>query len=160
MFLTADSRLHDIQVRGDLIVPKSATIQTRSKSKTNPDRFTTISLPLKILKIFVREFRNAPANGTLDSAALQTAADVSDEDDEWEDEATQPENSCKSHLTMDLIIDLENLAGEHDERGLGNETRVFIGQFFEEVKKRNTFDYERLISQLSAEERSTLQGHL
>ncbi|KAI9679369.1 MAG: hypothetical protein M1817_005391 [Caeruleum heppii] len=50
-----DPRLAQIMVTGDLIVPQSDRIMTRSRTKQTPDQYTIIPLPLKILKLLLAE---------------------------------------------------------------------------------------------------------
>ena len=82
-----DERLSRIQVRGDLIVPKSDRIMTRSRARQNPDQHTIIPVPLKILKVLIEELSSAGGNSrSIDTAAAAGLADEGSDDGDWEDE--------------------------------------------------------------------------
>lgn len=95
-----DPRLAAVTVKGDLVVPVSDRIVTRSRAKANPDTYTSVSAPVKILKLLIEELAVAGAGVTSNPAAGVDAngasltgesrdVDVSDdEDDEWEDDDT------------------------------------------------------------------------
>lgn len=82
-----DERLSRIQVRGDLIVPTSDRIMTRSRARQNPDQHTIVSVPLKILKVLIEELSSAGGNSrSIDAAAAADLADEGSDDGDWEDE--------------------------------------------------------------------------
>ena len=81
-----DPRLAEIQVQGDLITQNSGRIKTRSRAKAEPDQYSVIPVPFKLLKVLIQELasppsptKNGPKSG---SAKLNDGSD----DDEWEDE--------------------------------------------------------------------------
>lgn len=82
-----DSRLSQVHVKGDLIVPQSDRIMTRSRARQNPDQFTVIPASLKIVKVLVEELLSASgASRSLDAAAAAGLEDENSEDEDWEDE--------------------------------------------------------------------------
>ncbi len=82
-----DERLTRIQVRGDLIVPKSDRIMTRSRARQNPDQHTIVPVRLKILKVLIEELSSAGGNSrTIDAAAAADLAEEGSDDGDWEDE--------------------------------------------------------------------------
>lgn len=95
LYALHDERLQQVQVKGDLIVPTSDRIITRSQRKANPDQYTMVPAPLKIVKLLVDELSAASGGraGALDGAGTAEAVadaedgdDDDDEDGEWEDE--------------------------------------------------------------------------
>lgn len=82
-----DPRLSQVHVKGDLIVPQSDRIMTRSRARQNPDQFTVIPASLKIVKVLVEELLSASgASRSLDAAAAAGLEDENSEDEDWEDE--------------------------------------------------------------------------
>lgn len=79
LFATEDPRLGEIQLKGDLIISHDQKIRTRSQTKTQPDRYTVISLPLKIIKMLLKELISSPQSDN--GAVVEGEA----EGDEWED---------------------------------------------------------------------------
>ncbi len=80
-----DERFNTIQVQGDLIVPTTTRIKTRSQAKREPDQWSVVTVPLKLVKVLIQELAvaNSPTPGwTL--GARNGASD--DEEDGWEDE--------------------------------------------------------------------------
>ncbi|KAH0563053.1 hypothetical protein GP486_002386, partial [Trichoglossum hirsutum] len=76
LFSLEDQRLVNILVQGDLIVPDSDRIMTRSKARSNPDRYTIIPVPLKIIKVLIQELSFSSGESRLDATA---AADLAEE---------------------------------------------------------------------------------
>lgn len=52
---TEDERLANIQVKGDQIFSESSVIRTRSKARQEPEKWTVVTLPVKMLKIMISE---------------------------------------------------------------------------------------------------------
>ena len=56
LFSVEDARLTGITVQGDPIVDLAAKkIRTRSSAAQNPIRYTTVTLPVKIVKCLIQE---------------------------------------------------------------------------------------------------------
>ena len=81
-----DERLNNIQVQGDLIVQNTSRIKTRSQAKKEPDQWSIITVPLKLVKVLIQELANpiSPTTPGLTLGIQNGASD--DEDDDWEDE--------------------------------------------------------------------------
>jgi importin-9 len=74
-------------VKGDLIIPESDRILTRSRSRQNPDQFTIIPAPFKIIKVLVEELLSASgAARALDSAAIADLPEEGSDEGDWEDD--------------------------------------------------------------------------
>ena len=83
-----DARLSSIPVQGDLVIPNTSRIKTRSQSKREPDQYSTITVPLKLIKVLVQELvASSPTGSTFKGAKFSTDGQASDDDDDdWEDE--------------------------------------------------------------------------
>jgi len=149
-----DPRLAQITVKGDLIIANDERIKTRSRSKQNPDQFTVIPAPLKIIKLLIDELgaasgQQAAANAA--SAAVAGDFDSDDEDDGWEDD--------DDTLDMGLAAtkaDLMSFIEGPGRRAPDDETQSFLTQFFLECAKTNTADFQQLFNGLSEEEKQKL----
>ena len=96
--------------KGELIMPENDRIITRSQSKQSelytpeivtfypayqsdfqhyldPDQYTIVSAPLKIIKVLIEELLSASGNArNIESAGAVAAANGDSDDDEWEDD--------------------------------------------------------------------------
>ncbi|KAJ9613033.1 hypothetical protein H2200_002974 [Cladophialophora chaetospira] len=121
IFALHDARVHAVQVKGDLIVDAvpagGGRIKTRSQAKLNPDRYSSISADLKILKIMVDELSSAATSrfGDLNSAQL-AAADALDEEDSGAEDADEWEDVGNAGA-----IDLASASARNDLMALADE---------------------------------------
>lgn len=83
-----DSRLVDINVKGDRVLNMNEGIRTRSKTASNPEQWTEIPVLVKIYKLMIHELSNC-----LDNAMMHKEEDDS-EDEEWEEEGDMEGDSC------------------------------------------------------------------
>ena len=81
-----DSRLDGINVQGDLIVPDTDRIKTRSRAKQEPDQYSIIPVPLKLLKVLIQELANSTSPIRAGVNIGGKGVDEGSDDDEWEDE--------------------------------------------------------------------------
>ncbi|KAK5085430.1 hypothetical protein LTR05_004715 [Lithohypha guttulata] len=173
-----DSRIESITVKGDLVVVETGRIKTRSQARLNPDTYTSISAPLKILKLLIDELKNAATSQFTNLAAARAAAEALDDEDDdadslasndgdadgddWEDLATTGDGSLDLGSAK-VRSELMGLAGEGG--GLGSSSNVdrirddqsveyLIGWFKEEAGKQGFSD---MFAQLKAEEQKVLQ---
>ncbi|KAF2667312.1 ARM repeat-containing protein [Microthyrium microscopicum] len=148
-----DPRLSHIQVKGDLIVPVSDRIMTRSRAKLQPDEFTVVPANLKIIKVLVEELQFASGSKhELEAAALEAAEDEGSDDEDWEDDPN----------TLDFgganIKELMAFADENPgaNRQRDDETQAYLIQFFHQASQKPGFN--DLFSALTAEEQNKLQS--
>lgn len=81
-----DERLNSIQVQGDLVVQNTSRIKTRSQAKKEPDQWSIVNVPLKLVKVLIQELAN-PITPVTPGLSTSTQNEISDdEDDVWEDE--------------------------------------------------------------------------
>lgn len=81
-----DERLMNIPVQGDLVVETTSRIKTRSQSRKNPDQFSVITAPLKLVKVLIAEMSSPPNSAKLSKKGLDGYVSEEAEDDGWEDE--------------------------------------------------------------------------
>lgn len=150
-----DSRLAEIHVKGDLIVPKSDRIMTRSRAKQNPDQYTTISAQLKIVKVLVQELLSASGNRPFDASAAATDADdEDDEDDDWEDDSNDFLDLGSGMTKSQLMA----YAAEDDvpARGKDDETQAYLLEFFRQASQKPGFG--DTFNSLTSEEQEKLRS--
>ncbi|KAL5003271.1 armadillo-type protein [Aspergillus recurvatus] len=153
-----DPRLAQVQVKGDLIVQDTERIKTRSQARNNPDRYTTVTAPLKIVKVLVEELAAASGNKEIDAAtAAALEEEGSDDDDEWED---VPDNT----LDLSLGVTKQELMafGEGGTEGVfgvrkrDDETQAFLLDFFRNASTKGEF--QQLFAALTLDEQEKLRS--
>lgn len=153
LYSLQDPLLSQIMVRGDLIVPTSTRIMTRSRTKNTPDRYTMVSAQLKILKVLIEELLNA--SGTQSAAAAAAAAELAEDDDAegWEDVPNVLDlglSSAKRDL-MEYGEDDSVFPRQHDD-----ETQILLTEFFVKAGEDNIGNFKELYAQLTDSERQKL----
>lgn len=151
-----DPRLAQINVKGDLIVgADDGRIKTRSRAKQNPDQYTIIPAPLKIIKVLVEELASASGAGAAASAAAAMAAaadfDGENEEDGWEDDDD----------TLDLSLaatkaDLMSFMDGGPSRRADDETHSYLTEFFVQCGRENAANFQDWYSMLSEDEKARL----
>ena len=152
-----DPRLSQVQVKGDLIIQDTGRIKTRSQARNNPDQFTTVSAPLKIIKVLVEELAAASGSKEIDAATAAALEEEGSDDDDWED---VPSNI----LDLNLGITKQELMsfGEGGSEGMfavrkrDDETQGFLLDFFRHAS--NKADFQQLYAALTPSEQEKLQG--
>lgn len=150
-----DQRIAQIEVKGDLIVPKSDRIVTRSRAKETPDQFTAVSAQLKILKVLVEELLSASGNRPMDAAAAAELDDDDEDDGDWEDDPDEfldlASGMTKSQL-MSLGADDSNVF----TRGRDDETQAYLLNFFRQAAQKPGF--ADVFNSLTLEEQEKLRS--
>jgi hypothetical protein len=155
-----DPRLVQTMVKGDLVIPTSDRIMTRSQAKLNPDQFTIIPAPLKILKVLIEELLSASGLNTSSSNLASAAQDYLDEEDDdgWEDLPSS------ANLTFDLglgstkesLMAFGNGEGRFD-RQRDDETQGYLIEFFVRAGRENIAGFEGWYAGLTDDERRKLE---
>lgn len=149
-----DPRLAEINVKGDLIVPKTDRIMTRSRAKQQPDQYTYISAQLKIVKVLIEELLSASGNRALEAAAAEVDED-GDEDDDWEDETNEildlGTGMTKSQLMAYGADDSASVTRSRDD-----ETQAYLLRFFHEQAQKPSFG--EVFNLLTPEEQDKLRS--
>lgn len=143
LYLLYETRLASVMVKGDLIVTTSDCIMTRSKARQNPDQYTLIPAPIKIIKILVEELSvhgevshldRLGASGSIREALEDGEEEVST-DDEWEDESNDLDMFGASK--EQLMAFANETPGS--QRGHNDETQRYLVDFFQGVTCEPSF---------------------
>ena len=179
LYALNDPRIAQTQVKGDLIVPASDKIMTRSRAKQStpslyggvgvpmtdflklpdkdPDQYTIIPAPLKILKVLIEELMSA--QGQLGTAASNAAAAIAadfdaiddDGDEGWEDDPDTVDLSLGA-TKADLMSFMES--GTNRQRD--DETQAYLSEFFLRAARDNTAGFKNWYDQLNDAEKAKL----
>ncbi|KAJ5279154.1 hypothetical protein N7478_004526 [Penicillium angulare] len=158
LYELSDPRLSEVPVKGDLIIQNTGRIKTRSQARTDPDRYTTVAAPLKIVKVLIEELGAASGNSQIDAAARELDdADSDDGDDDWEDVPGQT-------LDLGLGVTKQELMGWGEGgsesvfgvRQRDDQTQGFLENFFRQVSTQPGF--QELYGALTPDEQSKLQS--
>ncbi|KXT09296.1 hypothetical protein AC579_2852 [Pseudocercospora musae] len=151
-----DPRLAQIQVKGDLIVPKSDRIMTRSRAKQQPDQYTVIPAQLKIIKVLVEELLSASGSQRNIDAAVAAELDDGDEDDgDWEDDGDDFLD-LGSGMTKSQLMAFAAEDGPATSRGRDDETQQYLLSFFQQQAQKPEF--ADVFSALTTEEQEKLRS--
>jgi len=85
LYTLEDSRLGRIIVPGDLVIPTSTRIMTRSRAKQTPDQYTMIPAPLRIIKLLIQELGPNVGDTMRSFNQPNEEFDSEGEGDDWED---------------------------------------------------------------------------
>lgn len=159
-------------VRGDLIIPASDRIMTRSRAKQSmpqtswylnqsmlntspdPDQYTIIPAPLKILKVLIEELLSASGLTSAANVAAAAAAEFADEDnddDGWEDDPDTIDLSLGS-TKADLMGYLDSSSMRHRD----DETQQYLSEFFVAAARDNVAGFGEWYNNLTVEEKAKL----
>lgn len=131
-----DERLNNVQVQGDLIVQNTTRIKTRSQAKKEPDQWSIITVPLKLVKVLIQELAN-PRSPTPPGLTLGNQNGASDdEDDDWEDEPALLDLAAPK--TRAELMTFMN-ESKWNERQWDDETQKFLVNFFHTVETEPDF---------------------
>jgi hypothetical protein len=158
-------------VKGDLIIPVSDRIRTRSQSKNSthhsphyfqkltspdPDQFTIISSPLKIIKVLIEELLSASGAQSAAAHAAAAAAEFADEegdDDGWEDLPNTIDLGLGS-TKAELMAWGEGQGSFVRQRD--DETQAYLTEFFIKASRENVAGFNELYGALTEEEKMKL----
>ncbi|KAF2204859.1 ARM repeat-containing protein [Delitschia confertaspora ATCC 74209] len=151
-----DPRVAGIQVKGELIVPRDGRIMTRSRARANPDQYTIVPAPLKILKVLIVELTSASgASRQLDAAAAADLADEGSDDDDWEDEPN-PFQDLSTGMSKEQLMSLVAEDGPgFNSRQRDDETQAFLVEWFGRAAQTPGFAEE--FNALTEEEKERLR---
>ncbi|KAI8336598.1 armadillo-type protein [Chlamydoabsidia padenii] len=165
IFLISDPRLQGMNVKGEIVVNPNGGIVTRSKSKRNPDQYTIMPLPMKIIKLLVADMGNSLPN---DHANQDDAESLGDEDGEWDD--ITDEAAFASRQDFNYLSDMLNNLGEDDDEennpDLKNDPiyqtdmKTYLVDFFRNCSSHNINHFMEICQQLNEDERYILETAL
>lgn len=148
-----DPRLASVQVKGDLIVPQSDRIMTRSRARAQPDQYTMVPAQLKIIKVLVGELLSSSGPRTLDGGATADFDEEGSDDEDWEDDPNDfldlGAGMTKSQLMALGAEDSASLRGRDDE------TQNLLLEFFR--LKGASPEFGQVFSALTPEEQEKLR---
>ncbi|KAL3853056.1 hypothetical protein ACJMK2_016638 [Sinanodonta woodiana] len=98
-----DTRLQEITVKGDQIIPQTNGIKTRSKSAQSPDQWTTLPVVVKIYKLLINELSNQMESNL--STHVSAGDDLEDEEECWEDDDDGDEEVHFEGQTLSSLLD-------------------------------------------------------
>ncbi|KAJ5938938.1 hypothetical protein N7466_002072 [Penicillium verhagenii] len=159
LYELSDPRLAEVPVKGDLIIQNTGRIMTRSQARNNPDRYTTVSAPLKIIKVLVEELAAASGNKEIDAAAARALDDADSDygDDDWEDDPSQTLDLGLGMTKQELMSFGEG--GSESVFGVrrrDDETQSFLGDFFRRASQQPGFP--EIYGALTVDEQMKLQS--
>nr|GAT57396.1 ARM repeat-containing protein [Mycena chlorophos] len=174
LFVSERPSLQALVVKGDIIVKPETqnVIMTRSRTKTTPHQFSSISFPLKALKLILHDVQAGGESATVTAQGETFAPDVDsdDGDEDWadEDNVTKGKDDEFAYLS-DLIgprgmaFDNDDALDEDDDEDLQKDPistmdlQAHLHGFFRECAARNTSGFSGLVDQMSAEETLVIQ---
>lgn len=137
-----DPRVAQITVKGDLIVPQSDRIMTRSRARNNPDQYTLIPANLKILKVLVSELLSASgATGNIDAAAAAEIAEEGSDDGDWEDEPSSILD-LGTGMAKEQLMAFGQDGSTSGIRLRDDETQAYLIQWFRDAATKQGFAEE------------------
>ncbi|KAI5298616.1 hypothetical protein KEM56_003909, partial [Ascosphaera pollenicola] len=155
-----DPRIAQVQVKGDLIVQDTGRIKTRSQAKKNPDRYTIIPAPVKIIKVLVEELSSVAGGNFSEERALASmgGADIEsgDEDDDWEDVASTGGNEAFDGTGLSKQ-QLMGFLTDSSFRAADDESLGYLKGFFAEAAQKPGF--QDVFAALSPEEQDNLRRY-
>ncbi|KAL2164951.1 hypothetical protein VTH06DRAFT_247 [Thermothelomyces fergusii] len=156
-----DSRVAQTMVKGDLIIANTDRIMTRSRAKLNPDRYTIIPAPLKILKVLIEELVSASGMQAGSNVAASAATEFVDEDEDgdgdndgWEDEPDDTLDLALGSTKAELMGWAE---GGNGSRQRDDETQVYLIDFFMRADGENIADFRHWCGMLTDDEKRKIK---
>ncbi|KAI5259556.1 putative importin 9 [Aureobasidium subglaciale] len=151
-----DPRLDTVQVKGDMIMPTSTRIMTRSRARAEPDRFIIIPAPLKIVKILVDEILSSNLSRSVENLApaseIEKAESVGSDESGWEDEDGFLD--LGAGITKEALMGM--VADDMPVRSRDDETQAHLLQWF--AGKSQEEGFGEVFGQLSAAEQQKLRS--
>ncbi|CAO1633620.1 unnamed protein product [Parajaminaea phylloscopi] len=146
------SALEAVVVQGDAIPDTSGLIRTRSRSRADPPKFTSVPLPVKVLKVLLSDWEHSTTGpGAGPGPAGDDHADVpsDDEDQEWDDDDDDDDGRAGKEddiFLSDLMHGGVGLDGEMDDEDEDDEDakedevyqmdmRSYLAAFFRDVSQ-------------------------
>lgn len=139
-------------------MPTSTRIMTRSRARANPDQYTIIPAPLKIVKVLVEELISAAPGSAhrsvenITAAELEQADDAGSDDSGWEDD--------EGFLDLGAGVTKESLmamaADDAPSKVRDDETQGFLLAWF--GAKANEEGFGAVFGQLTADEQEKLRS--
>lgn len=184
LFFLSDPRLNEITVNNELIPYDGDLIITRSMAKSMPDRYTQVSVNIKIVKLFCHELEFRTRQPDTDQLITNNLRRMGDEhgsdegdevegdgdDEDWEDvDDVLDYEKLKEFVDDDEddVYDDEEAAPEQSEAqeitGIADVPQSLVQlliEFFKEVMTKNVNDFQTIYNSLNETEKATLTQQL
>lgn len=186
LYALNDPRIAQTNVKGDLIVPESNTIMTRSRARASelaqlshtqrrvhdlflterrplaahkdPDQYTIIPATLKILKVLITELLSASGAGAAPNLAAAAASQLAE--DAESDDGDEGWEDEPDTLDLSLGSTKADLMGwiesNSTSRKRDDETQRYLSDFFLNAAKENVAGFQQWYELLSEEEKAKL----
>jgi len=138
-------------------VPLALHLRGNKLTPTDPDQYTIIPAPLKILKVLIEELLSASGIQNAASAAAAAAAEYADEegeDDSWEDVPSTLDLGLGS-IKAELMAYGEGQGSFMRQRD--DETQAYLTEFFIKAGRENIAGFNELYEALTGDEKAKLQ---
>lgn len=134
--------------------PHLCAIGAETDNQAEPDQYTMVSAPLKILKVLIAEL-SGNSSREIDAAAAAELGDEDEDDGDWEDEPNAFQN-LTGGLTKQQIMQFAEEDGPSSRpQTADNETQGFLIEFFKAAAGAPGFHEEW--DALTAEEQTRLR---
>lgn len=171
LFLLGDDRVNEVKVNGEIIPYDGDLIITRSMAKSMPDRYTTVSAPEKIVKMFLGELgfqgRNKNPEELLTTDDMKgmglkpnQQSNNDEGDDDWEDvddvvdyEKLQEYVDDEDDLDDNSVGELETITGQQH---IPQSIPELLKDFFNTAAQKNVAGFQEIYNNLSEEERKCI----
>ncbi|KAF7974899.1 hypothetical protein HWV62_11051 [Athelia sp. TMB] len=166
LYIAERQSLQHMMVKGDIIVKPETrdVIMTRSRTKTTPHEFTSVSFPVKALKLLVHDLRTNGESATMSGPAFDVDSD--DGDEEWteEEKANQGFKEEEFAFLSDMLgprgmaFDNDDILDDNDDDDLKQDPvsqmdmQGHLVAFLRECASHNTNGFAANVGQLSADE--------
>ncbi|KIJ66488.1 hypothetical protein HYDPIDRAFT_174567 [Hydnomerulius pinastri MD-312] len=166
LYVSGRPSLQNLMVKGDIIIKPETknVIMTRSRTKTTPHEFTSVTFPVKALKLLVHDLRSKGESTAFPGG--EGFVDSDDEDEEWTEEEQQNQGFKEEEFAFlsEMLgprganFDNDDILDESDDEDLKNDPisqidmKEHLVTFFRECATGNVNNFAANIDQLSAEE--------
>ncbi|KAM7188180.1 armadillo-type protein [Naviculisporaceae sp. PSN 640] len=181
-----DPRIAQTNVKGDLIIPESNTIMTRSRARASelaplshyqrrvhdmflterrplppqqdPDQYTIIPATLKILKVLITELLSASGAGAAPNLAAAAATQIAE--DAESDDGDEGWEDDPDTLDLALGSTKDDLMGwienNSSSRKRDDETQRYLSDFFLHAAKENVAGFQEWYNHFTEDEKAKL----
>ncbi|KAG9313899.1 armadillo-type protein [Chiua virens] len=166
LYASGRPSLQNLMVKGDIIIKPETknVIMTRSRTKTAPHEFTSVTFPVKALKLLIHDLRSKAESVSFPGG--EGLVDSDDEDEEWTEEEQQHQGFKEEDFAFlsemlgprGVKFDNDDIFDDDDDDDLKNDPisqidiKEHIVRFFTDCAARNANNFAANVEQLSAEE--------
>ncbi|KAF9225273.1 ARM repeat-containing protein [Gyrodon lividus] len=166
LYASGRSSLQNLTVKGDIIIKPETknVIMTRSRTKTTPHEFTSVTFPVKALKLLVQDLRSKSESVSFPGG--EGFIDSDEEEEQWTEEEQQNQGLKEEEFAFlsEMLgprganFDNDDMLDESDDEDLKNDPisqidmKEHLVTFFKECAARNLNNFAAKADQLSVEE--------